>query len=490
MWRTDLILYRIIEKIQFLRILSLKGGIRFKWSIIISILILIIIIPLSYIYILMSTNMLLSANDKQCRAIADNIASTESFIMVERETLRRSLILQDIVNRLSQSNIDGFVYAAVYDLRGMLVEKKYSYAAHTNSTLRGKKIPGNVLQEIKKVEEVLQRRVNIQLDKNERACYEYRIPFKFFDVSVGVIEIVFTEESVLGPVYKAKQYVIISSIIVLIIGVLISMMTTWRMVKTITELKDGAIRIREGDLDVRLQVKSHDEIGILTDEFNEMIRHLREKIKMQKFVSESTVSIIKGSPTGYEIRLGGSRMELAFLFSDIRGFTAMSEKLPPEEVVEIINKYLDVQAQIIKKNGGDIDKFIGDEVMAVFSGRDKADNAMRASVEIIKAISVLNKERESEGKHIVEVGIGLEIGTVVHARIGSRDRMDNTSIGDAVNLASRLCSRAKPGAILASANIVAKVAKKRYIGKKLKPIRVKGKSEPVPVYLITNMKGL
>ena len=186
--------------------------------------------------------------------------------------------------------------------------------------------------------------------------------------------------------------------------------------------------------------------GILSAEFNNMIIHLREKLQMQKFVSERTVSMIHEETASGNIVLGGTRKNLAFLFSDIRGFTAMSEKMEPEDVVTILNEYLDLQAKIIKKNHGDIDKYVGDEVMAVFSGDEMADNAIACAIEIIDQIKRLNKSKDDTGLKSINVGIGLNIGNVIQGRMGSSDRMDNTCIGDTVNLAARLCSNAESGA--------------------------------------------
>ena len=299
----------------------------------------------------------------------------------------------------------------------------------------------------------------------------------------------FTEESVLGAVNQAKLYIFISGFLMLVIGVAISTVTSKRMVKPILDLTHGVNRVSGGDLDVDLEVVTHDEIGVLTDEFNNMIDHLREKLQMQKFVSQSTVDMVRQRARSGDIDLGGSKEDFAFLFSDIRGFTAMSEKLKPEEVVSILNEYLDLQAQIIKKHGGDIDKFVGDEVMAVFSGKKKADNAISAAVDIIDSIEELNKRRINEGKRTVEVGIGLNSGEVVHGRMGSRDRMDNTSIGDAVNLSARLCTQADAGTIIASKTIMAGASKKKFVGKKLDSIRVKGKEKPIPIFQITGVTG-
>ncbi len=487
-------IYDLIEKIEPLKNIVIRGGIRFKWGIIISVLILIVVILLSTIYVAMSTNALLTANDKLCQTIAQNIASTESIITGEKKLFKRSLILQDVLNKLSQSKIEGLVYAAVYDIfgkkgrAGILGERKNTIVAHTDTAKKGRRIPKNILKELKEINDTVKSKIMLESDNSKVPSYQYRIPFTFFGSRVGVIEIVFTEESILGAVNRAKLYIILSGLIMLIIGIAISTLTSKRMVRPIRDLTEGVHRVGGGDLDVDMEVVTHDEIGILTDEFNKMTDHLREKLQMQKFVSKSTVDMVRKKAKTGDIDLGGTKEDFAFLFSDVRGFTAMSEKLKPEEVVSILNKYLDLQSQIIKKHGGDIDKFVGDEVMAVFTGKKKADNSISAAVEIISEIEKFNKKRQNEGIRTVDVGIGLNSGEVVHGRMGSRDRMDNTSIGDAVNLAARLCSQAEAGTILASKVIMSEATKKTFVGKKLDPIRVKGKAKPIPIYQITGKK--
>lgn len=488
-------IYNLIERLEPLKNIVMRGGIRFKWGIIIAVLILIVVILLSTIYVAMSTNALLTANDKLCQTIAENIASTESIITGEKKLFKRALILQDVLNKLSQSKIEGLVYAAVYDIfdkkggRGILGERKNTVVAHTKTGRKGRRISRKMLKELEEVNEMVKARIMLESDNSQIPSYQYRMPFKFFGSRVGVIEIVFSEESILGAVNRAKLYIILSGLLMLIVGIAISTLTSKRMVKPIRDLTDGVRRVGGGDLDVDMEVVTHDEIGILADEFNKMTDHLREKLQMQKFVSKSTIDMVKQKARSGDIDLGGTKENFAFLFSDVRGFTAMSEKLKPEEVVSILNDYLDLQSQIIKKHGGDIDKFVGDEVMAVFSGTKKADNAISAAVEIIDEIEKLNKQRQDKGMRTVDVGIGLNSGEVVHGRMGSRDRMDNTSIGDAVNLAARLCSQAEAGRVIASKVIVSSATKKRFVGKKLDPIRVKGKEKPIPIYQITGKKS-
>lgn len=481
--------YRIIDRFKFLQKIARLGGIRFKWATVIFFIIVIVTIIFGLMFFIMSSNALLKANDKLCQTIAENISATEPILVTEKEPYKRAFILQDVVNRLSQSDIPGLKYAAVYDLEGKLTDKEITYAAHTVSSKQGKWIPRKIYPELKKVKEFNKERILIE-DKGKLVpCYQYRMPYTFFDVPVGVIEIVFTEESIFAPIKRMALYTAFFAAGLLVFSIFLSTKVAGGLVRPIRKLARGMHKVRDGLLETKINIYRHDELGDLSIEFNNMVTHLKEKLHMQKFVSESTISMIRqSSDSDSEIHLGGTRQNLAFLFADVRGFTAMSEKIAPEEVVKILNKYLDLQAQIIKANNGDIDKFVGDEIMAFFSGRSKADNAINAAIEIRRQVSLLNKERKAKGLRTLEVGIGLNIGDVVHGRMGSRDRMDNTSIGDAVNLAARLCSNAKGGEILASENIVKRASKNKYAGKKLSPLTVKGKAKPIQVYSISSQK--
>lgn len=143
----------------------------------------------------------------------------------------------------------------------------------------------------------------------------------------------------------------------------------------------------------------------------------------------------------------GEKKQVAILFCDIRGFTAFSEKVPPEQVVGYLNEYLDAMVRAINAAGGTIDKFIGDAIMAVFGGVLEAENAcdaaLAAALLMRASLAELNGRRQSGGLPLIENGIGIHFGEVVQGAIGSAERKDFTVIGDAVNTASRIESSCK-----------------------------------------------
>ncbi len=183
--------------------------------------------------------------------------------------------------------------------------------------------------------------------------------------------------------------------------------------------------------------------------------------------------------------------ELTILFSDLRGFTALSEKLPPEKIVEILNEHLETMSQIILQHKGTIDKFIGDGIMAIFGApiyyESHALRAVKVAVEMQKAQERLALKWAKQGIKLT-IGIGINTGDVVVGNIGSQQRTDYTAIGDTVNVASRLCGLAEGGKILVSER-THNDTKKVIAFSKSKPLRVKGKSRAIAVYTIKGLKA-
>jgi class 3 adenylate cyclase/HAMP domain-containing protein len=254
------------------------------------------------------------------------------------------------------------------------------------------------------------------------------------------------------------------------------------MISNLKKLEKWAVEVGNGDIDTRLEIKTRDEIGRISDIFNNMLDELKMKFHLEKFVSSSTRKMIeKRNNNLLTMELGKTgRKNFAFIFSDVRGFTPFSEKNDPDTVIEVLNLYLDLQARIIHARKGDIDQYVGDEIMAHFSGENMADKAIETAIEIIETIHKFNRKRRAENLPVFEVGIGVHGGDVVVGNIGSGFRMNYTSVGDTVNLTSRLCSSAKAGEIIVSEELFSK-AKKTYHKEKAQPITVKGKSESISV---------
>ena len=189
---------------------------------------------------------------------------------------------------------------------------------------------------------------------------------------------------------------------------------------------------------------------------------------------------------GGEEILGGKSTVATVLFSDIRGFTTLTEELGAQGTVSLLNEYFTIMVDCIQKEGGMLDKFIGDAIMAAFGvpipHEDDEDRAVRAAIGMIRALHIWNRQRVAEGKKPVGMGIGLNTDTIVSGNIGSPKRMDYTLIGDGVNLASRLESLCKQyhASILISENTVRRL-KGTYRIREVDRVQVKGKTESVGV---------
>ena len=190
---------------------------------------------------------------------------------------------------------------------------------------------------------------------------------------------------------------------------------------------------------------------------------------------------------GGEDFLGGKSINATVLFSDIRGFTPLTEELGAQGTVSLLNEYFTIMLDCIQNEGGMLDKFIGDAIMAAFgvpiAHDDDEDRALRAAIAMMNALAAWNGERLADGKKDVNIGIGLNTDLVVSGNIGSKKRMDYTMIGDGVNLAARLESACKQyyAGILISENTYRKL-RGTYRIREIDRVIVKGKSEPVSVY--------
>jgi class 3 adenylate cyclase len=232
-----------------------------------------------------------------------------------------------------------------------------------------------------------------------------------------------------------------------------------------------------GSFEGRVEVRGRDEIGELARTVNTMVEGLYERYELTKYVSTGTIGAIK------EKRQEPKRVERSLLFTDVRGFTSYTESKQPERVVEILNRLLDRQSAVIQENGGTIDKFVGDEIVAYFQDEDGPTRACRSALAIARLC-----EEEKEANDGLSVGIGIATGAVILGMVGSSRRADFTVIGDPVNIASRLCSLAKGGQIIASDSTRSRAAGSFAFRGPL-AAKLKGKAEPQRVWILLGPAG-
>jgi adenylate cyclase len=209
-----------------------------------------------------------------------------------------------------------------------------------------------------------------------------------------------------------------------------------------------------------------------------------QRSALERFLSPEVAEMVVANP---DIRLGGVNQEVTVLFADIRDFTPMSENLEPGRVVEILNEYFTRATDVIFDNGGMLDKYIGDSVMAVFgapiSKGNDAKNAVNAAIQIQRLLIELNRDAAARKWPELRVGIGINTGTAVAGNIGSPKRLDYTVVGDTVNTAQRLMANAEGGQILISHSTAATLGGSFDV-EQLPDLRVKGRSEAVKVFSV------
>ena len=211
----------------------------------------------------------------------------------------------------------------------------------------------------------------------------------------------------------------------------------------------------------------------------------RIKDTLRRYVSANVADLVLEE--GYELVLGGKLCEVTVLFADIRGFTSLSERQTPQKVVELLNSYFDLIIDVVFRYNGTVDKIVGDEIMVLFGApfprQDDTGRAVRCAVAMLEALDRFNRKRSGSGEPPLQIGIGLNRGSVISGNIGSSKHMDYTVIGDVVNLASRLVDRAAAGQILLTRDVAGELGR-QFDCRRIGEITVKGKSQPVEVFEI------
>ena len=228
--------------------------------------------------------------------------------------------------------------------------------------------------------------------------------------------------------------------------------------------------------------------------YNNFARENRLKLQIKRqfehYLAPDMVKKLQKDPS--LLKLGGETRTMTFLFSDIRGFTPISEKYKgnPEGLTKLINRFLTRMTDVIIKNGGTIDKFMGDCIMAFWNAPiengEHEECAVQSAMEMEEELAMLNAELIAEGLPQINIGIGINTGEALVGNMGSKQRFDYSVIGDAVNLASRLESSSKTlGKTIVIGEETVNRAKLNYSFEYIDDIKVKGKTEFIKVYTIT-----
>ena len=280
-------------------------------------------------------------------------------------------------------------------------------------------------------------------------------------------------------------------------GLIIALLLARGIANPLVHLSRTAERVRAGDYSAQVAVTSQDEVGTLQDAFNLMVRGLDERERVRDLFGRAVSPEVAELFMSGQVELGGEVRQVTILCTDIRGFTTLSEPLPPHQVVAFVNEWLDEMHKAIQGVGGIVHRLTGDSIMALFgapvASPDCARVAMRAALRMRARLNALNERRCARGDVALRIGIGINTGPVVAGGVGSEDRLEYTVLGDAVNVTSRLESLTKEfpdyDILISEATLQALPDPDQVDTVDLGDLMVKGKTEPVRVFAILDYHG-
>lgn len=288
------------------------------------------------------------------------------------------------------------------------------------------------------------------------------------------------------PYYRLRLLLIGISLLALLLSIFGGAAIASSVSRPVRILAGFARDIQRGDYTRAVDVRQQDELGQLATAFNDMRKGLFERDKVRNLLGKVMSPEIAEELIKSDLQLGGEEKVITILFTDLRGFTSLSENRAPREVLDLLNEYLTRMTAVIDRHAGVVDKYIGDAIMALFGAPlslpDHASRAVACALEMIAELDQCNAVFQAKGWPAIAMGVGIHTGRVVVGNMGSKDRLNYTAIGDGVNLASRLESVTKEFGvpIIVSEATVRQTRGFEY--RELDLIRVKGKQETVKIF--------
>lgn len=282
---------------------------------------------------------------------------------------------------------------------------------------------------------------------------------------------------------------------VLALGLFLFGLISSRMLRLLQNLTAAAEDVSRGNLEVTIPEKrSRDEVGRLAGAFEKMIGGLKQRDFIRdtfgRYLSREVVDELLNSPEG--LKLGGELREVTFLVSDLRGFTALSSRMRPDDVIRIVNRFLAPMVDIIARYKGTVDEFQGDGILAFFGAplvsADDPERAVACAVEMQRALVEINAEQKNHGLPALHMGIGINTGQVIVGNIGSEKRTKYGAMGSPINMAYRIESSTVSGQVLISAATYERVKGIVKVGESRR-LELKGLDGPVEVYEVAGLEG-
>lgn len=446
---------------------------------------------------------------------SQKIQQAESFAAAFGQTLQLELSDRNWANMRTKSNMimqsnEDFVYVIVEDRRenyqivsaapneiaGQFMTDLVPVAVSQKAMRLGEE-NGKLSSKARISETYLLRNIDfpqgtLRAKRGERII-EAAIDIPNGDNNGGTFRVGITLRRMDGQIVNAVTKTLAVGAIALLLGIIAAYYLAWVLSQPILRLQESAARLASGELDHRVTIHSQDELGELGNSFNDMSDSLQASFgrlkktldSFERFVPEKFLQVI--APRGIEnIEVGEfAKRNMTILFSDIRGYTALSESQTPEETFKFLNEYISYVVSAIDEHGGFIDKYIGDAVMALFDD-EHTDRALKAAIAMQSEIAKFNYKRSQMGLSQIASGIGIHRGEVVMGTVGSTFRIDSTVIGDAVNVSSRIESLTKiyNCEVLVSDSVVDALTNPEEfrLEQVEKSVKVKGKETAIALY--------
>ncbi|HZU85957.1 MAG TPA: adenylate/guanylate cyclase domain-containing protein [Anaerolineaceae bacterium] len=288
----------------------------------------------------------------------------------------------------------------------------------------------------------------------------------------------------------------ITLLFIVVVSALVSIGMALFVTRSISEpvrmLKEKMAQVEKQNFDATVPVTTNDELGYLAEGFNQMVSGLKRGEAMRNLLNLYVSPEVARQALESGAQLGGQLVQCSVLFSDIRDFTGLSERLEPQALIDLLNRYMSAMVTAIVQHGGMVNKFGGDSLLAVFGTPinptpDHAARAIQAGLEMQRALSAFNLEQAQAGGAQLRIGIGVASGPAVAGNVGGKERLEYTVIGDTVNLASRLQSLTKEMGheFLANQEACQQArATLPFEAQAIPGIQIRGKSAPLTVYAI------
>ena len=444
------------------------------------------IAPISFIFISRSETIITEKTFEVCFNLASNLST------IAREELLLNNTYEGIEGVMTKlRNLEDDSLNSVY-----VINKYGIYISDLEQKRVSSKVSQEDIQYFSKIIKPNIHKTNNALGQN-MVRFEFPVFLEENDLSsllLGFVVFEFNEQKLYRAVDQFKRDLLYLSVGLSIFIIIFAYIISRLFSKNIQILSRGVEVIGSGDLSLNLDINSSDEIGDLARNFNTMTVKLREADDFKaallhsysKFVPTEFIEFLKKNSV-LDITLGDQiEVDMSILFSDIRSFTTISEKMTAEETFKFINSYLHAMGPCVTKQNGFIDKYIGDAIMALFR---TPENALDGAIDMLDELYLYNKKRVEKDYEKISIGIGIHTGRLILGIVGSELRIQGTVISDAVNLASRIEGLTKMyGASLLmseeSFNIIEK--KEKYYTRIIDRVKVKGKDKPVDVIEILN----